>query len=451
MHILGRLFGTDGIRGIANADLSCELALKTARATAQVLMKKSTKKPKVIIGADTRASGDMLTMAMASGFASAGAEVVLLGVVPTPAVSYLVKLYKADIGVVISASHNPAKYNGIKLFNGEGYKLADEIEDEIENLIFSGDANVHETPGFIIKKSDAVQDYVEYLLKSANSTRLDGLKVVIDCANGASSDTVNFLFNELGAIVEIINNEPNGLNINKGCGSTHIDVISKAVIEHKADIGISFDGDADRCLAVDENGEILDGDRIIAALAIEMKNKGKLKKNTVVVTTLSNMGFTKTMRDNGIEVLATRVGDRYVLEEMIKEGLSLGGEQSGHVILLDTNTTGDGQLTALSLLSLLKHTKQKASYITNLVKPFPQIQTNIKADKGQKSFLAEDIIFNSEVSKAANELGNNGRVLVRPSGTEPLVRIMVEGTELEMVEKISSHLTEVACERLKNK
>ncbi len=445
-----RLFGTDGIRGVANADLSCELALKIARAAAQVLMKKTTKKPKVIIGADTRASGDMLCSAMASGFASAGADVVLLGVVPTPAVSYLAKLYKADIGVVISASHNPAKYNGIKLFNGQGYKLADEIEDEIENLIFNGQANVHETPGYIIQKSDATQDYVEYLLKSENATNLDGLKVVIDCANGASSNTANYLFNELGANVEIINNEPNGLNINKGCGSTHIDEISKAVIEYKADIGISFDGDADRCLAVDQNGEIIDGDRIIAALAIDMKSRGKLKKNTVVVTTLSNMGFTKTMRDNGIEVLATRVGDRYVLEEMKKEGLSLGGEQSGHVILLDINTTGDGQLTALSILSLLKRNNKKASYITDLVKSFPQIQSNISADNEQKSFLAEDIIFNGEVSKAASELGENGRVLVRPSGTEPLVRIMVEGIDLIIVERIAGHLTNIANKRIQS-
>lgn len=447
---MGKLFGTDGMRGIANSDLTCELALKTARASAQVLMKHNVKEPLVIIGQDTRASGDMLASAMASGFASAGANVILLGVVPTPAVSFLVRKYKADIGVVISASHNPAKYNGIKLFNGNGYKLADEIEDEIENLIFSGEAELHETPGNIKTGDNAAKDYIDFLLENEENVKLDGMKVVIDCANGAASATAKAVFEGLGANVIILSDSPNGLNINKNCGSTHIDVIAKAVTANKADIGISFDGDADRCLAVDENGDILDGDRIIAALAIDLKSRGKLKDNKVVVTTLSNMGFIKVMRENGIEVVATRVGDRYVLEEMMKQTLSIGGEQSGHVIMLDKNTTGDGQLTAVSILSMLKRTGNKASYISNLVIPFPQVQINVTANADQKNFLAEDTEFEAAKLSAAKELGNDGRILVRPSGTEPLVRIMVEGIDLETVSRLATQLAKKAEERIKN-
>ncbi|MBE6903409.1 MAG: phosphoglucosamine mutase [Ruminococcaceae bacterium] len=448
---MGKLFGTDGIRGIANEDLSCELSLKVARASAQVLMRRFHKKPKVIIGQDTRESGNMIGFAMASGFTSAGADVVMLGVVPTPAVAYLVRKYNADIGVVISASHNPSKFNGIKLFNGDGYKLLDEIEDEIENCIFSGDIVPAEQIGNISFCDTAAKDYVDFLLSSVEEKDFSSLKIVVDCANGASYITAKPLFEALGANAEIIFDNPNGKNINDGCGSTHLDKLAKRVVEGGYDIGIAFDGDADRCLAVDEQGNILDGDRVIAALAVDLKQRNKLTGNKVVVTTMTNMGFNKAMEKEGIEVVATKVGDRYVLEEMLKQGLSVGGEQSGHLILLDINTTGDGQLTALALLSYLIRTKQKASYVTELVTPYPQVLMNVKADRDEKEFLNEDVEFNSVIDDAKITLGKNGRVVIRPSGTEPLVRVMVEGADLDIVTQLANTIAKTAEKRIAEK
>ena len=447
---MGKLFGTDGIRGVANDDLSCELSLKVARASAQVLTRHIHKKPKVIIGQDTRESGNMISYAMASGFTSAGADVVLLGVVPTPAVAYLVRLYSADIGVVISASHNPAQFNGIKLFNGNGYKLADDIEDEIEACIFSGDISPASQIGTITTLNTAADDYMKFLLESIDITSLEGIKIIADCANGASSVTAKRIFDALGAEAKVICDCPDGKNINDMCGSTHLDRLAKMVTEMKYDIGIAFDGDADRCLAVDEYGNTLDGDRIIAALAIDLKERGKLKDNKVVVTTMSNMGFLKAMEKSGIEVVATKVGDRYVLEQMLKQGLSVGGEQSGHLILLDINTTGDGQLTALALLSYLKRTGNKASYVTELVTPYPQILMNVKADRDEKAFLNEDVEFNKVIDDAKITLGNNGRVLIRPSGTEPLIRVMVEGADLELVNSLAVKIAKTAENRIKD-
>ncbi len=448
---MGKLFGTDGIRGIANEDLSCELSLKVARASAQVLMRRFHKKPKVIIGQDTRESGNMIGFAMASGFTSAGADVVMLGVVPTPAVAYLVRKYNADIGVVISASHNPSKFNGIKLFNGDGYKLLDEIEDEIEKCIFSGDIVPAEQIGDITFCDTAAKDYVDFLLSSVEQKDFSSLKIVVDCANGASYVTARPLFEALKANADIIFDTPNGKNINDGCGSTHLDKLAKRVVEGGYDIGIAFDGDADRCLAVDEQGNILDGDRIIAALAVDLKQRNKLTGNKVVVTTMSNMGFNKAMEKEGIDVVATKVGDRYVLEEMLKQGLSVGGEQSGHLILLDINTTGDGQLTALALISYLIRTGNKASFVTDLVTPYPQVLMNVKADREEKEFLNEDVEFNKVIDDAKITLGKNGRVVIRPSGTEPLVRVMVEGADLDLVTQLANSIAKTAEKRISEK
>ncbi|MEG0771123.1 MAG: phosphoglucosamine mutase [Clostridia bacterium] len=447
---MGKLFGTDGIRGVANVDLTCGLALKTATASAQVLSAHTKKKIKVIIGQDTRASGDMLANAMAAGFASAGADAYLLGEIPTPAVAYLVGKYKADIGVVISASHNPAKYNGIKIFNKDGYKLPDSIEEEIENAIFTPTLVLNEIPGKIHTIKTAVDDYVDFLISAHSNTDLTGIRVVVDCANGASSITAEKLFKKLKVDAIILNNSPDGLNINMGCGSTHIEIIQEAVKSYNANIGIAFDGDADRCLAVDENGVVLDGDRITAAIAIDLKQQNKLKNNKVAVTTMSNLAFTKKMNDNGIEVISTKVGDRYVLEHMLKEDLSIGGEQSGHVILLDTISTGDGELTALKLLEIVKKNGNKSSYITSLVIPYPQILNNIHAEQNEKEFIMEDIEFNREISKAENLLGDSGRVLIRASGTEPLIRIMVEGQDIQLVENLASKISEKAKTRILN-
>lgn len=446
---MSKLFGTDGIRGVANVDLTCDLALKTAVAAAGVLVKHMHKKPKILIGQDTRASGDMLACAMAAGFTSAGADVVLIGVVPTPAVAYLVREMSADAGVMISASHNPAKYNGIKIFSGDGYKLPDAIEDEIEALILDNDVKPSEDiiPGCVIKDENAVNLYIDYLVSCADSD-LKGFKIILDTANGSASVTAEKVFKALGAEVITYHNKPDGLNINKNCGSTHINEISDLVKENGADIGIAFDGDADRCLAVDQDGREIDGDKIIAYLALYMKSRGELNKNRVVVTVLSNMGFIKTLKGRGIEAICAKVGDRYVLEEMKKDSLSIGGEQSGHVILLDKNTTGDGQITAIMLLCALKEFKDKSSSICDIFTPYPQVQLNVRAQNDEKEFLENDKEFIMAVKEAGRLLNDNGRVLVRPSGTEPKVRVMVEGSDLTLVEKIANDLAQLAEKRI---
>ena len=448
---MGRLFGTDGVRGVANKDLTCELAMKLGRAAAAVLTNKSTRHPRVIIGKDTRLSSDMLENAMAAGLCSVGASVVLLGVVPTPAVAYLVEKYKADAGIMISASHNSYEYNGIKIFSGDGFKLPDDLEERIESLIL-GEAPLPAAPadsdlGTVETAPNALRDYIDHG-KSTVHFSLDGLEIALDCANGSSAMTAETLFTELGAKVHMLANEPNGVNINDGCGSTHMESLIEYVKTHKVDAGIAFDGDADRCLAVDENGEPVDGDFIMAICGLDMKSRGKLNKNCIVGTIMTNLGFIKFCEANGIHFEATKVGDRYVLEEMLLENYSFGGEQSGHVIFRDFATTGDGQLTAAQLLSIMKRREAKLSSMTTVMERYPQTMKNIRVSPEGKLAFYTDPKVKQAIDAATKTLAGNGRVIVRPSGTEPLLRVMVEGQDLALIEKIAEDISEVIKEEL---
>lgn len=448
---MGRLFGTDGVRGVANKDLTCELAMKLGRAAAAVLTNKSTRHPRVIIGKDTRLSSDMLENAMAAGLCSVGASVVLLGVVPTPAVAYLVEKYKADAGIMISASHNSYEYNGIKIFSGDGFKLPDDLEERIESLIL-GEAPLPAAPadsdlGTVETAPNALRDYIDHV-KSTVHFSLDGLEIALDCANGSSAMTAETLFTELGAKVHMLANEPNGVNINDGCGSTHMESLIEYVKTHRVDAGIAFDGDADRCLAVDENGEPVDGDFIMAICGLDMKSRGKLNKNCIVGTIMTNLGFIKFCEANGIHFEATKVGDRYVLEEMLLENYSFGGEQSGHVIFRDFATTGDGQLTAAQLLSIMKRREAKLSSMTTVMERYPQTMKNIRVSPEGKLAFYTDPKVKQAIDAATKMLAGNGRVIVRPSGTEPLLRVMVEGQDLALIEKIAEDISEVIKEEL---
>ena len=448
---MGRLFGTDGVRGVANKDLTCELAMKLGRAAAAVLTNKSTRHPRVIIGKDTRLSSDMLENAMAAGLCSVGASVVLLGVVPTPAVAYLVEKYKADAGIMISASHNSYEYNGIKIFSGDGFKLPDDLEERIESLIL-GEAPLPAAPadsdlGTVETAPNALRDYIDHV-KSTVHFSLDGLEIALDCANGSSAMTAETLFTELGAKVHMLANEPNGVNINDGCGSTHMESLIEYVKTHRVDAGIAFDGDADRCLAVDENGEPVDGDFIMAICGLDMKSRGKLNKNCIVGTIMTNLGFIKFCEANGIHFEATKVGDRYVLEEMLLENYSFGGEQSGHVIFRDFATTGDGQLTAAQLLSIMKRREAKLSSMTTVMERYPQTMKNIRVSPEGKLAFYTDPKVKQAIDAATKTLAGNGRVIVRPSGTEPLLRVMVEGKDLALIEKIAEDISEVIKEEL---
>lgn len=448
---MGRLFGTDGVRGVANKDLTCELAMKLGRAAAAVLTNKSTRHPRVIIGKDTRLSSDMLENAMAAGLCSVGASVVLLGVVPTPAVAYLVEKYKADAGIMISASHNSYEYNGIKIFSGDGFKLPDDLEERIESLIL-GEAPLPAAPadsdlGTVETAPNALRDYIDHV-KSTVHFSLDGLEIALDCANGSSAMTAETLFTELGAKVHMLSNEPNGVNINDGCGSTHMEALVEYVKTHRVDAGIAFDGDADRCLAVDENGEPVDGDFIMAICGLDMKSRGKLNKNCIVGTIMTNLGFIKFCEANGIHFEATKVGDRYVLEEMLLENYSFGGEQSGHVIFRDFATTGDGQLTAAQLLSIMKRREAKLSSMTTVMERYPQTMKNIRVSPEGKLAFYTDPKVKQAIDAATKTLAGNGRVIVRPSGTEPLLRVMVEGQDLALIEKIAEDISEVIKEEL---
>lgn len=448
---MGRLFGTDGVRGVANKDLTCELAMKLGRAAAAVLTNKSTRHPRVIIGKDTRLSSDMLENAMAAGLCSVGASVVLLGVVPTPAVAYLVEKYKADAGIMISASHNSYEYNGIKIFSGDGFKLPDDLEERIESLIL-GEAPLPAAPadsdlGTVETAPNALRDYIDHV-KSTVHFSLDGLEIALDCANGSSAMTAETLFTELGAKVHMLANEPNGVNINDGCGSTHMESLVEYVKTHRVDAGIAFDGDADRCLAVDENGEPVDGDFIMAICGLDMKSRGKLNRNCIVGTIMTNLGFIKFCEANGIHFEATKVGDRYVLEEMLLENYSFGGEQSGHVIFRDFATTGDGQLTAAQLLSIMKRREAKLSSMTTVMERYPQTMKNIRVSPEGKLAFYTDPKVKQAIDAATKTLAGNGRVIVRPSGTEPLLRVMVEGQDLALIEKIAEDISEVIKEEL---
>lgn len=448
---MGRLFGTDGVRGIANSELTCELAMKIGRAAAMVLTEGRKGKAKVLIGKDTRLSSDMLESALTAGLCSIGVDVVSLGVVPTPAVAFLVGKYKADAGVMISASHNSYEFNGIKIFSGDGYKLPDALEEQIESIVLD-EVKVPVLPigedvGHVLVAENAVKDYVDHI-KCTVPFSLDGLKIALDCSNGSASRTAERLFTELGAECHMLFDKPNGININDNCGSTHMEKLMDYVREHDVDAGIAFDGDADRCLAVDEKGNLVDGDFVMAICAADLKSRGKLSKNTVVGTVMTNMGFMRFCDENGLKFVSTNVGDRYVLEDMLREEYNFGGEQSGHVIFLDFATTGDGQLTAAHLLSLLKRREAKLSSMATLMSRYPQVIVNVKvSDEGKIGFYTDHIVKKA-IEDAKEKVSDKGRVLVRVSGTEPLVRVMLEGEDFGYIEKVANEIADVVRERL---
>lgn len=443
---MARLFGTDGVRGVANDELTPMLAMQLGQAGAYVLSRENEHKPTIMVGCDTRISGDMLANALMAGACSVGANVVYVGVVPTPAVAYLTRKYKVDAGVVISASHNPVEFNGIKFFDGNGYKLPDSLEDEIEELIKSGMRDIKfpvgSSVGKIKYRTDAREEYINHSIRAVN-VDLKGMKIVVDCAEGASYYTSVEALKELGAEVVAIHNNPDGTNINANCGSTHMEELMARVVYEKASVGLAFDGDADRLLAVDENGKVVDGDQIMAIVGNHMKQQGKLKNDTIVATVMSNLGFFLMAEKNDIHMEQTKVGDRYVLERMREIGASLGGEQSGHVIFLDENTTGDGLLSALHLLQVIVDTGKPLSELKNIMEVLPQALVNAKVPNHKK----ENYMDYPEIAEAINALeqqfAGEGRVLIRPSGTEPLVRVMIEGKDQKLIENEAKKLAEL--------
>lgn len=448
---MGKYFGTDGVRGVAGADLTCELAMKLGRGAAAVLTGSTGHRPRILIGKDTRQSGDMLEAALTAGLCSVGADVESLGVLPTPAVAYLVRKYHADAGVVISASHNPMEFNGIKIFAGTGYKLPDEVENQIEEHIDNDCKNIPlmtgEKVGRVSYREDGLQDYVDHLYEAIGGD-LTGLRICIDCANGAAAQVAQKLFPRMGAECTFVGVEPNGANINRDVGSTHLDNLEKAVVEGGFDCGIAFDGDADRCLACDEKGQEIDGDKIIALLAMAMQKEGTLKGDTAVVTVMSNLGFIKCLEERGIRTEKTAVGDRYVLENMRENGYTIGGEQSGHVILLQHATTGDGELTAGKLLKLLAESGKKMSELNGIYAQYPQVLVNVTADAAQKAFYKEDEVIAGFIENEQQKLMGMGRVLVRVSGTEPKIRVMVEGKDLDAINACAERIVKKIEQRI---
>lgn len=446
-----RLFGTDGVRGIANEDLTCELALQIGRAAARVLAGAShTSRPRILIGYDTRISSKMLEAALSAGICSVGADVLQVGVVPTPAVAYLVKAYGADAGVMISASHNPCEYNGIKLFSSTGYKLSDTLEDEIEALIHDEQAVLLPTGGgigHISRQPGGVEDYIKHIVNSVD-VRFDGMRIALDCANGSASVTAEKIFKALGATVRILHAMPDGVNINAHCGSTHMESLMAFVKEQGLDAGFAFDGDADRCLAVDASGRLIDGDQLIAVQALDMKERGLLSENTAVVTVMTNMGFWKFAQQHGITVRKTAVGDRYVLEDMMQGGYAIGGEQSGHIIFRDYATTGDGQLTAVQLLSVMKRKGQPLGQLAEVMKVYPQTLKNIMVTPEAKSKFETDEGVQQKIREVEEALGDTGRVLVRLSGTEPKIRVMLEGEDQQQIDAYADEILTTIKERL---
>ena len=448
---MGRLFGTDGVRGIANSELTPSLAFEIGKAAAYVLTKEVHRKPKILIGKDTRLSGDMLEAALTAGICSVGAEVIALGVLPTPAIAYLTRKYEADAGVVISASHNSAEYNGIKIFNANGYKLNDEIEERIEAIVLDKteqiDLPTGDAVGKVTRHENAAADYIAYA-KSTIKTDLTGMKIAIDCANGANYKTAVKVFVELGAEVYVVHNHPNGININLNCGSTHTKEFSEYVKNINVDIGITFDGDGDRLLVIDEKGELVDGDKIMFICAEQLKERGLLMKDTLVTTVMTNLGLVLSAKEKGINIVQTKVGDRYVLEEMLKSGYVLGGEASGHIIFLNHNTTGDGLISALQLIKVMKKSGKKMSELATVFQTLPQVIINAKVQNKKKALLESDSIIMAEIENLTQSFKDKGRVLVRPSGTEPCIRVMIEGEDQSVIEERASALAKLIEARL---
>lgn len=444
---MGKLFGTDGVRGIANRELTPDLAFQIGQAGAYVLTKHAgDRKAKILVGKDTRISGDMLEAALTAGICSVGGEVVSLGVLPTPAVAYLTRKYHADAGAVISASHNPMEYNGIKFFNQDGFKLNDDIELEIEDYIFNGNRGIPAAEGADVgvcsRAEQAGQDYCDFIC-SAVPLELKGLKIVIDCANGAASLVAKQALERLGGCVTVIHNRPNGLNINADCGSTHMKSLCEKVKETGADVGFAFDGDADRCLAVDETGKVVNGDEMMMICAAFMKKQGSLKNNTLVTTVMSNLGLFIAAEKNQIEVLKTKVGDRYVLEEMQAGGHCIGGEQSGHIIFLDYNSTGDGLLSAVMLLQVMLAEQKPLSQLAKIVHILPQALCNAKVKNEYKETFAQHPEIAAAIQTLEDKFAGEGRILIRPSGTEPLVRVMIEGNDIDEIKADAKMLADL--------
>ncbi|GFH89779.1 MAG: phosphoglucosamine mutase [Lachnospiraceae bacterium] len=443
---MGRLFGTDGVRGVANEELTPVLAMQLGQAGAYVLTREKEHKPTIMVGCDTRISSDMLANALMAGACSVGANCVYVGVLPTPAIAYLTRKYKVDAGVVVSASHNPVEFNGIKFFDGNGYKLPDDLEDEIEALIRNGMKDVKFPTGASVGKikyrTDAREEYINHSIKAVN-VDLRGLKIVVDCAEGASYYTSIEALKELGGEVVAIHNSPDGTNINANCGSTHMEELQARVVYEKANVGLAFDGDADRLLAVDELGNIVDGDQIMAIVGNHMKSQGKLKGDRIIATIMSNLGFFLMGERNKIEIQQTKVGDRYVLERMREIGASLGGEQSGHIIFLDENTTGDGLLSALHLLQVMVETGEPLSELSQIMEVMPQALVNAKVPNHKKENYMDYPEIAEAIGKLNEKFAGEGRVLIRPSGTEPKVRVMIEGKDKKQIDAEAKKLAEL--------
>ena len=443
---MARLFGTDGVRGEANVTLLPEMTYRLGRAATIYFGKESDEQPLIIIGRDTRISGEMFESALTAGICSAGGRAMLAGIIPTPAIAYLARKHKAKAGIVISASHNPFHDNGIKFFGGDGYKLPDAVEDELEAIVHQLETDDNyprptaEHIGHIEYRTDLLNQYMEFVLSTCKE-RFDGVKVVLDCANGAAYEAMPKILRRLGANVKVIHALPNGTNINDGCGSTHLESLQKAVLENGADFCIAHDGDADRCLCVDEKGQVIDGDHILVMCAMDMMKEGKLPYNTVVTTVMANIGFHQAIKKAGGRAEITKVGDRYVLENMLKNGYKIGGEQSGHIIFTDFSTTGDGLITALQVLSSLKRSGRQASDLTALMTTYPQLLVNVKV--ATKEGWETNEAIKEAIAEGDKELGENGRILVRPSGTEPLIRVMAEGPDQAQLDRICHAIADV--------
>ena len=446
---MGRMFGTDGVRGVANTELTAELAYNLGRAGAYVLTE-GAHKPKILVAKDTRLSGDMLEAALVAGILSVGAEAVVLGVIPTPAVAHLTREYGADAGVMISASHNPVEYNGIKFFNNKGYKLSDELEDQIQSTIENGFVGVPSPTGVALGRERvevaALDDYIEFA-KNTISSNLEGVKIALDCANGSAHKAAVESFRDLGAEVYVINDNPDGTNINEKCGSTHPEELMDYVVKKGCQMGFAFDGDADRCLAVDEKGNLINGDFILALCANHLKELGRLKDDTLVVTVMSNLGLDIACKKVGINLEKTKVGDRYVLEEMLEKGYVLGGEQSGHIIFLECNTTGDGLVTALQVASIVRRNKKTLSELCSIMRELPQVLVNATVPNEMKDIYLKDAEIIAEIERMEKLMDGKGRVLIRPSGTEPLVRVMLEGENQTEIDELAHNLANMIEEK----